>query len=160
MGIRRVVTGFDGQGNAIWTHDGDAEAEMGNKAVGSSVTDVWRTYSSPAGMTEEGATKEYTILPPPEGAVFRIAHIPPMELIRQRSDVPVDIDSEDYGMHITPTVDMTLIVSGEIWLKLENNPEEKHLKAGDILVQRGTNHAWRNKSDKECVLCVAMVPAK
>ncbi len=61
------------------------------------------------------------------------------------------MELEHPGMHTTDTVDYDIIVSGDVWCELDDG-EEVHLKAGDILVQNGTRHAWRNKSKKPCVM--------
>jgi quercetin dioxygenase-like cupin family protein len=50
-------------------------------------------------------------------------------------------------MHTTATIDYGIILEGEMWLELDNG-ESRLVKAGDIVVQNGTRHAWRNKSDR------------
>jgi quercetin dioxygenase-like cupin family protein len=67
------------------------------------------------------------------------------------------MESDQGGMHRTPTVDLICVLSGEIWLELD--AEEVHLRQGDCVVQNGTRHAWRNKSDKPCTMTVVLVGA-
>ena len=62
------------------------------------------------------------------------------------------------GMHTTNTVDFEFVISGEIWLELDDG-REVHLKAGDTVVQNGTRHAWRNKLDEPCRLVVCLIGA-
>lgn len=58
------------------------------------------------------------------------------------------------GMHTSDTVDIDFVLSGEVHVELDDGAEV-HLKAGDVQVQNGTRHAWRNRSDEPCVLAVA-----
>ena len=63
------------------------------------------------------------------------------------------------GMHTTPSVDVAFVVSGEIWLETDDGAEVR-LAAGDAVVQNGTRHGWRNKSDEPATLAVFMVGAR
>ena len=67
------------------------------------------------------------------------------------------MESDQDGMHRTPTVDLICILSGEISLELD--AEEIHLREGDCVVQNGTRHAWRNKGDRPCTMAVVLVGA-
>ena len=67
------------------------------------------------------------------------------------------MESDQDGMHRTPTVDLICVLSGEIWLELD--AEEVHLREGDCVVQNGTRHAWRNKGDRPCTMAVVLVGA-
>jgi uncharacterized cupin superfamily protein len=60
------------------------------------------------------------------------------------------------GMHTTGTVDFDVIVSGEVYLELDDGAEVR-LKAGDCMIQNGTRHAWQNRSSEKCVISVAIV---
>ena len=59
------------------------------------------------------------------------------------------------GMHTTPTVDYDVVIDGEVWLELSDG--EVHLRAGDVVVQHGTRHAWRNKSDKPTTILAVLI---
>jgi quercetin dioxygenase-like cupin family protein len=61
-------------------------------------------------------------------------------------------------MHRTQTVDYAIVLSGEIWALMDSG--ETKMKAGDILVQRGTNHAWSNRSNKPCLVAFVLIDAK
>ena len=61
-------------------------------------------------------------------------------------------------MHRTQTVDYAIVLSGEIWALMDS--DETKMKAGDILVQRGTNHAWSNRSNKPCLVAFVLIDAK
>lgn len=68
-------------------------------------------------------------------------------------------DPEGSGMHQTATVDFDVIVSGELWLELDDG-ELRHLRAGDIVIQNGTRHAWRNRSEAPAVMLAVLVGAR
>ena len=60
-------------------------------------------------------------------------------------------------MHKTNSIDYLVVISGEMWMVMEEG--EVLLKAGDCIVQRGTNHAWKNKGDKPCLLAAVLIDA-
>src|SRR5207247_9280981 len=66
------------------------------------------------------------------------------------------LEPDNPGMHTTDTIDFEYIISGEVWLELDDGVEV-HLRAGDTVVQNGTRHAWRNKSSEPCKIVVFMV---
>jgi quercetin dioxygenase-like cupin family protein len=68
------------------------------------------------------------------------------------------LEPDQSGMHTTDTIDFEYIVSGEVWLELDDGVEV-HLRSGDTVVQNGTRHAWRNKSSKPCQMVVCLVGA-
>jgi quercetin dioxygenase-like cupin family protein len=68
------------------------------------------------------------------------------------------LETDNPGMHTTDTVDFDVILSGEIYLELDDGAEVL-LKAGDCVVQNGTRHAWRNRSSENCVIAVTLVGA-
>jgi quercetin dioxygenase-like cupin family protein len=68
-------------------------------------------------------------------------------------------DPDGSGMHRTATVDYDVIVSGELWLELDDG-ELRHLRAGDIVIQNGTRHAWRTRSDSPAVMLAVLVGAR
>jgi mannose-6-phosphate isomerase-like protein (cupin superfamily) len=63
------------------------------------------------------------------------------------------------GMHTTDTVDLDLVISGEVWLELDDG-HEVHLRAGDCVIQNGTRHAWHNHSSEPAVLFGALLGAE
>ena len=107
--------------------------------------------------------------PPPGGFRFTFFSLPPASAPRPtgglipelRARLPglADVLEPDHpGMHTTDTVDFDLVVSGEVWLELDDGAEVR-LRPGDCVVQNGTRHAWRNKSDQPCLIAVALVGA-
>ena len=100
------------------------------------------------------------------GAVFRTLEIPPdaernfdaMQRYFEQMDASDRLEGQQHpGMHQTDTVDFLIIISGEVWMILDQ--EEILLKAGDTCVQRGTLHAWSNRSDKPCLLAGVLLDA-
>ncbi|CDF92553.1 hypothetical protein BN844_1977 [Pseudomonas sp. SHC52] len=63
------------------------------------------------------------------------------------------------GMHTTPTIDYGILLQGELWLELDNG-EQKLIRPGEIVIQRGTRHAWRNKSDQIARALFVMIGMK
>ena len=164
--IRRVVTGHDENGKAIILSDDFATAV---KTVplwpGLVSTDIWKTNSSPVviGKDEPDPTLgPRSLHPGPQGTVMRISIVPPeTEAIlnldaNKAKEVFKGVGNADAStlgrgarhplMHRTETLDYAVVLEGEITMLLDDS--EVHLKAGDVVIQRGTNHAWSNRSGK------------
>jgi mannose-6-phosphate isomerase-like protein (cupin superfamily) len=172
--IRRVVTGKDGAGKAIVVTDGAASRVHVRKELGVTNTVIWVTDSTPAKLSEPGdaANQEVGVVPPPNGTIFRIVEFGPAK------DVQVDYQTRrqifermglapegpsrekprDPGMHRTRTVDYAVILSGEIDMLLDDS--EVHLNAGDVVIQRGTNHAWVNRGNEPCNVAFVLIDAQ
>ena len=127
---RRVVTGHDGTGTSVVLSDG-APPVRRVAADGAVFHELWSTDASPApvGAEEpEPTERDLTVPPGPNGTKIRINEIPP---------------GAASPMHRTETVDYGIVLSGEIWLVLDG--AETALRAGDVVVQRGTDHRWENR---------------
>jgi quercetin dioxygenase-like cupin family protein len=173
--VRRVVTGHDTNGRSIVVSDGPAPLvhRKPNDPDWSS-TDIFRTDASPAPIvaqpaeTTEGPRRQ---LPTKRGSVIRINHFPPeSEAIRNMSAEESRRAFASLGneaaatfaksgrhplMHRTETIDYAIVLSGEITMLLDEG--EVLLKAGDVLVQCGTNHAWSNRSNAPAVVCFVLL---
>ena len=177
--IRRVVTGHDKDGKAIVISDGLTPTLKTNPLrPGHQSTEIWRTNAAPAPITrdEPDPTLEGpgTIHPAPRGTVIRVAEwAPEPEEIRnltaeQAREIFKAMGNEDastFGrggrhpiMHRTATIDYAVILEGELTLVLDD--EDVDLKAGDVVIQRGTNHSWRNLSDKPCRILFVLIDGK
>jgi quercetin dioxygenase-like cupin family protein len=164
--IRRVVTGHDVNGKAVVIEDGYAPVVRTNPLrPGHVSTDLWRTSSSPVVLkgTEPDPTLGLRqVHAAPMGTVFRISEVAP-ETDAIRNLTPEQAReafrnqgaeaASTYGrggrhpmMHRTETVDYAVVLDGEITMLLDDT--EVHLKTGDVVIQRGTNHAWSNRSGK------------
>ena len=173
--IRRVVTGHDANGKAVVLEDGLAPAVRTNPhRPGHISVDLWKTDASPVivrSREPDPTSGPKQIHPPPQGTVFRISEIAPeTEAIRNMDpakarDVFRAMGNEDastFGdnqrhpfMHRTETIDYAVVLEGEIVMLLDD--EEVHLEAGDVVIQRGTNHAWSNRSSKPCKMLYVLI---
>lgn len=163
MKIRRIVTGHDEQGNSVFVSDDYAPRAQSFASIpGHAMAQLWTTPSDPAlpekdrDPTLDGAS----LIPPLGGTSIAIFDIPPDSVMQNPSDrelvfqelgaaLPGLFDSFEPnhpGMHTTATIDYGIILSGEMWLELDNG-QSRLVKAGDIVIQNGTRHAWRNKSE-------------
>jgi hypothetical protein len=143
---------------------------------GLAFTEVWNTSSTPARVDNApdptvGRTPQTT--PPAGGTIIRVVDIPPEgpggpqvsaeQAAALLASVGLD-HPEARGttrhpfMHRTQTIDYGIVLSGEIYLVLDD--EEVHLRAGDIVVQRGTIHAWSNRSDAVCRMAFVLVDGR
>ncbi len=176
--VRRVVTGHDDSGNAVVASDGPAPfVHVAPLAAGRSSTDIWRTNDTPATVAvraEEPTLGPRRQLPTKNGTVLRINVYPPeSETIRnlnpsESKEFFASLGNEQastFGrsgrhpmMHRTETIDYAIVLEGEITMVLDTS--DVHLKAGDVVVQCGTNHAWSNRSDKPCRVAFILIDGR
>ena len=169
--IRRVVTGDDAKGTSRIVEDAPATAVRNVPArPGYRAVNVWRTEETPARITAADSVSNHQgILPPRGGTILRIIDFPPepqdeAELKRQLDSTFGGIYKDALhdrgpgkhpGMHRTETVDYAIVLEGEIWAVMDEG--ETLLRAGDVLIQRGTNHAWANRSDKTARIAFVLI---
>lgn len=168
--MRRVVTGENAEGRSIIVSD-EGISDWVRRPTGLSVAEVWRTDSLPARTGDmSSAPAGVLAAPAPAGLAVRIAVFPPDEAINALERAAYDESIKDLygdqgdqhtseiaGMHRTDTVDLITVVDGEIWVLLDEG--ESLLQTGDSLIQRGTRHAWRNRSSRPCTLVTTVLPA-
>lgn len=147
--IRRVVTGHDLDGKAKVLIDAVATNEKPGSSAGQYSTQMWATDSVPADIPvgedfEDTGMREMGTYPPLNGTRFMIAEYPPGNTPR---------------MHRTETIDYIIVLDGEIEMELDDG-EYVTIRAGDVMIQRGTYHAWRNVSDKPCRMAFVLIDAK
>lgn len=168
---RRIVTIDDDEGKSVAIADGPAPDVQSDPARPGFYSErIWTTASSPARIGEfRDAVLVYPrrLEPPPGGSTCRFVTFPP--------DAGSKVDAADVAayfraagspaastyaagaphpyMQRTQTLDLCLILEGEITLILDTG--EVHLKAGDTVVQRGTNHAWSNRSNRPCRIAIS-----
>jgi len=143
LNVRRVITGHDATGRAIVKID-EVAKNVASGRPGALACNIWTTEGFPAsndGAADEGQRKVGTTLP--NGTVFRIIEFSPGLAARN---------------HRTDSIDYIVVISGEIDMELDDSVV--HLKAGDVMVQRGTIHNWVNRGTAPCVLAVILVDAK
>src|ERR1700704_5090197 len=155
---RRVVTGHDANGKAVVLIDGAAPNAKLRKATGLVSTLLWVTEESPAELSgsADKAAREIGVAPPPRGSIFRAVDFAAM--LREMGIGAGQGDARHATMHRTKSIDYAVVISGEIDMLLDDS--EVHLKAGDVLVQRGTNHAWVNRAKENCRIAFVLIDAK
>jgi mannose-6-phosphate isomerase-like protein (cupin superfamily) len=167
---RRVVTGLDSGGKARLLFDGPAPNVRLRRASGLTSTLLWVTGESPAdvsGRTDK-SQREIGVAPPPSGSIFRIVDFPPAAeagpvdnaaMIREMGVGKSPGGEPRHAMmHRTRSVDYSVVISGEIDMLLDDS--EVHLKAGDVLVQQATNHAWVNRGHETCRIAFVLIDAQ
>ena len=174
--VRRIVC-VDDNGKSKAIADGPASDVRGDPArPGYAATRIWVTDRTPArieGITETSGMP-HTLEPPAGGSVCRIVTFPPDAAFignvgaREVAAFFAAMGSPDAStysataphpyMQKTRTLDLCLVLEGEITLVLDT--EEVHLQAGDTVVQRGTNHAWSNRSGKPSTIAISMHDGK
>jgi mannose-6-phosphate isomerase-like protein (cupin superfamily) len=169
--IRRVVVGHNAEGKAVALFDGTAVPKQRSPG-GNAVTNLWVTNEFPVdlvGATDKAETR-VGVPPPANGTIFRIVDFAP---VSGPSSVPrVDHDKMLIAMgldpaaqgytrhpntHRTRSIDYALVLDGEIDMLMDDS--EVHLKAGDVVIQQGTNHAWVNNSGKNCRIAFVLIDA-
>jgi len=141
--IRRVVTGHDASGRATVKID-EVAKNLVSSRPGATACVVWTTEGFPvdnSGEEDAGLRKTGTTLD--NGTVFRILELAPGVSPRN---------------HRTDSIDYAVVISGEVDMVLDNTTV--YLKAGDVLVQRGTIHNWVNRGTEPCVIAFVLIAAK
>jgi quercetin dioxygenase-like cupin family protein len=149
---RRIVTGTK-NGKSIIEKD-EIVSNVSEHFPGLIISDIWSTDSMPANLSTEKII-ENTAFPntPKNGTYFRYVQIPPDKDL----GIVAPVGQPHPLMHQTSTLDYIIILSGEIYLIVDE--DETLLQTGDIVIQRGTNHAWSNRSDKPCIQLAVLVDA-
>src|SRR5271155_1110829 len=150
--VRRIVTGHDANGKAVVKTDERLQAvgRLGRPHIAG--CEIWSTDNMPVDNTSEeseaaqraGFVKRYNYVGTGQGSVIRITEFAP---------------GAPKFMHRTETVDYALLLSGECDLELDSG-EVAHLTPGDVVVQRGTMHAWVNHGPAPCVFAFILIDAK
>jgi len=170
--IRRVITGHDEHGEAVVIADDFATNILQRpNRPGVTLTNLWKEAAVPTEY--EGATETVEgplILHPPKGGlIFRTVEFEPED-----PEVLATLDGKaafaEMGaganivegarhpfMHRTDSVDLAVVLEGEIDMLMDET--EVHLKAGDVVIQRGTNHAWSNRGSETCIIAFVLIDA-
>jgi mannose-6-phosphate isomerase-like protein (cupin superfamily) len=170
--VRRIVTGHDRQGQSVVHFDGILPRRLGSNRRG--VTDLWSTDGGPVDsqMAEDRLALPFSLVPAPHGTTFLFFTVAPEE-------PQADAESEArraaaafaaYGaeqarpdtcrnpwMHKTKTIDYIILLSGEVTLLLDG--DERELKPFDVVIQRGTNHAWINRGKEPALFAAILMDA-
>jgi len=169
--IRRVVTGLDANNKAVVLFD--SRLPLAPRSYGVASTVMWITDSYPPALSftkDDPAARPIGIPPPDNGTIFRVVEFLPLDtateakmepglLMKAIGDhaPPRGVPVKHPMMHRSRTLDYAVVLSGEIDMQLDD--ETVHLKAGDVLVQRGTIHNWVNNGTVPCVIAFTLVSA-
>lgn len=177
--MRRVVTGYDPSGKSIFVSEGAVSRGAALKGVPRfRIDEVWAVPGIPElpARHDDPTLRPHAFFPAAGGTEFCVVTFPPDSEVARAAESGVDLEAaqrEFYaqfpglsdsmeagapGMHTTRTVDYGVVISGEIWLELDDGVQA-HLKAGDCVVQNGTRHAWKNLGDRECIMAFVIVGA-
>lgn len=170
--VRRVVTTVDAADKAVVLFDSANPNRTLRPARGNVMNLIWATGGAPAdisGPNDRGAVDIGT-QPPPGGTAFRIIDYPPttpeqearLDTGQRQREIGHDAPKRGLPprhpfMHRTRSLDYAIVLSGEIDMLLDD--AEVHLKAGDVVVQQGTNHAWINRGREVCRIAFVLVDA-
>lgn len=173
--VRRVVTGHNQQSRSIFIKDDAAPHVYQRTAGGVTITELWETQSTPADNTrdsEDPTDRPLRLEPPKGGSIFRIIRFMPEKLQHDALSKQL-VEGDDGsgivsalkkgasgrapGFHTTSTIDYVIVLTGEIFALMDEG--EVLLRSGDVLVQRGTRHAWSNRSDQPADLAFVLIDA-
>jgi len=168
-GIRRVITTHDANGKAVIQSDALAPNRRRREATGIVSTLLWVLDRVPApyGEGRDFAAVEMGIPPPRSGVVFRVVEFPPLGRLDAQAEQRLMQESglaqprkpgqtpRHPFMHETRSVDFGIVLAGEIDMLLDDS--EVHLRAGDVVVQQATNHAWVNRGSETCRIAFILV---
>ena len=173
MDVRRVVTGHDDSGKAVFVSDEAVPPITTPLMPGTEFHQLWGGDEAPTFPDDGSRPTPTTYFPLVGGYRFGIFSIGPAggappadldvgaavaDLQKQLPGLMDHMEPDDPGMHTTDTIDFEIVLSGEIVLELDDGAE-RVLRAGDTVVQNGTRHRWTNRGDVPAVLAVFIVGA-
>ena len=159
MHVRRIVTGHDKQGHSVFVSDTAApRATNFEDLPGYGIAQLWATEPGQP-ETHDLTQASGSLIPGPGGTSLLMVSLPPdtvmaapidpqrlvAQMIESLPGLLETFEAQDPAMHRSPTLDYGVLLEGELWLELDNG-EQRLLKPGDVVIQHGTRHAWRNRS--------------
>jgi mannose-6-phosphate isomerase-like protein (cupin superfamily) len=175
--IKRVVTGHDAAGKAVMCMVGAAPTTVEIAAIpGTVFHEMWNTAGTPAAVDSgpDVTLKPLSLKPPANGSVIRIVDIPPdtveflahgaarmhsaFSQIGDAAASTVHAHSAHPLMHRTESVDYGIVIEGQVTLILDDT--ETTLEPGDVVIQRGTNHAWANRTGRTARMAFILLDGK
>jgi mannose-6-phosphate isomerase-like protein (cupin superfamily) len=169
--VRRVVTGIDANNKAVVQFDSRLTLNPGKSGI--PAANLWITDSFPPAFSfkDDSAARPIGLSPPDNGTVIRVVEFPPLDPAKEAKMDP-DFMMKVVGdrtaarglpvthplMHRTRTVDYAVILAGEIDMMLDD--AIVHVKAGDVVIQQATNHAWINRGKEPCRILFVLMDSK
>jgi len=169
--VHRVVTGLDADNRSTALYDSVLPLRSG--ASGLPSANFWISDAAPAGFsfTEDNAQRKIGLVPPDNGTKFLEVEFPPLNdaaVAKMDPNLMMKVVGDKAPargvavsnplMHRTRTLDYAIIMSGEIDMMLDD--KTVHLKAGDVVIQQATNHAWLNHGTEPCRIIFVMMDSK
>lgn len=173
MGIRRVVTGHDGNGKAVFASDTVVEPNTLALVPGAEFYQMWGSDERSSFPDDGSRPVAPTYFPGPNGFRFGLFSVAPdsavftedldveaalVEMEEKLPGMAAHMEPDNPGMHTTATIDYEFVVSGRVVLELDDGATVE-LSPGDTVVQNGTRHAWRNPFDETAMLVVVLIAA-
>lgn len=176
MNVKRVVTGRNAAGESVFVSVSHAPRTHDFQHIpGMSVTQVWSTPASPSldARISDPTEAMKSIVPQLGCTQFMLVGFPPdrvmmapsfdvvaavEENLRHAPGLAEKFEPDNPGMHTTDTIDYAIVLRGEISLELDAGRIE-HLQVGDVVVQNGTRHAWRNRGDEVALVAFVLIGA-
>lgn len=171
VGIRRVVTGHDGTGKAVFASDERVQPITLALLPGAEFYRLWGADVPPRFPDDGSAPANHAYFPPVGGFRFGLFTVAPnsmstledhdmeaafRELDEKLPGVAEHLEPDHPGMHTTASIDYEYVVSGRCVLELDDRAT-RELGPGDTVIQNGTRHAWRNPYEEPCVMVVVLV---
>ena len=173
MQHQRIVTAQDDTGRSVFRDDvAQPRWVIFETTPGFIVTQIWRTPGTGAEprVSADPALIQTSFLPEPGGTCLLTVQFPPDAVMASVADPQAMVaefteklpglfdtfEPDSPGMHRTATVDNGILLSGELWLELDDGAARR-LRPGDVVIQNATRHAWRNKSDGPAVMAFSMI---
>lgn len=175
--MKRIITKNDINGNSyIVSKDiTNIEVPLSDLDPRFKFFNLWTTDTMPVQLEDDDPVKNRYVSTSPvqKGSLFRIVNYPPekvlLDKIRQMSEedliafekkigIKLNLNGKHPLMHMTQSIDFGIVLTGEIYLVLDK--EEILLKPTDTIVQRGTYHAWSNRSEQDCLMAYVLLDAK
>ena len=171
--MRRVITGHDENGKSIVVLDGPPARSIGEDVGG--LFELWNTDGNPINTKDnlDRADNEIILSPPENGSKFRYFQINPtpqgvpMDIMQNMAAEAFEkigaahhrVDTTKHpAMHKTDTIDYIILLKGDVTLILDQ--EEVDIKPFDVVVQRGTNHAWVNNGNDPALLIAVLIDSE
>lgn len=174
MKVRRVVTGHDSNGKAVFASDEEVDPITVTLSPGAEFHRLWGADGPPTFPDDGSPTPQPAYFPPVGGYRFGLFSVPP----EGSGTLPPDIDlgaafaemqealpglldhiePDNPGMHTTDTIDFEVVLSGQVVLELDDGAE-RLLRPGDTVVQNGTRHRWKNPGSETAVLALFITGA-
>jgi mannose-6-phosphate isomerase-like protein (cupin superfamily) len=156
--FNRVVTVVDAEGRSIVESQGAPPLVTHPRHPQQVLTDLWSIDALPASYQASGDRGSFRLQPAGAGVRIIRNKLPPDALMYLDAQGRPRTPGPSEYLHRTRTIDFIQVLEGELWLILEGG-EEVRLEAGDCVVQRGTVHAWRNRSEEPVTFLAVLVAA-